>query len=83
MIDRQTAVELLDNLIGMVEDTNGNDYDTALKMGIEALKAERRARWEYVDYGGIGNYHCSRCRAIGKKGYEYCPRCGSEMKGLS
>lgn len=38
-MDKQTAAELLDNLIGMVEDTQENDYDTALKMGIEALKA--------------------------------------------
>ena len=39
-IDRQKAVELLDNLLGMVEDTQENDYDTALKMGIEALNAD-------------------------------------------
>lgn len=32
------AIELLDNLIGMVEDNQDNDYDEALKMGIEALK---------------------------------------------
>lgn len=38
-MDKQTAVDLLDNLVGMVEDNQGNDYDTALKMGIEALKA--------------------------------------------
>lgn len=42
-----------------------------------------RARWEYVDYGGVGNWHCSRCRAIGKKDYEYCPHCGALMKGIS
>ena len=39
-IDRQTAIDLLDNLIGMVEDNHGSDYDAALRMGIEALKAE-------------------------------------------
>lgn len=38
-MDRQTAANLLDNLIGMVEDSQESDYDTALKMGIEALKA--------------------------------------------
>ena len=32
------AINLLDNLIGMVEDSNEADYDTALKMGIEAMK---------------------------------------------
>lgn len=31
------AADLLDNLVGMVEDSHGADYDTALRMGIEAL----------------------------------------------
>ena len=38
-MDKLTAINLLDNLIGMVDDNQENDYDTALKMGIEALKA--------------------------------------------
>lgn len=37
------AINLLDNLIGMVEDNQQNDYDTALKMGISALKEVRDA----------------------------------------
>lgn len=41
-MDRQTAADLLDNLLGMVEDTQENDYDAALKMGIEALKADEQ-----------------------------------------
>ena len=41
-MDKQKAADLLDNLIGMVEDTQENDYDAALKMGIEALKAEAK-----------------------------------------
>jgi len=35
---RNQAMDLLDNLIGMVEDNQNNDYDTALHMAIEALK---------------------------------------------
>lgn len=31
------AIDLLSNLIGMVEDTHGNDYDNAFHMAIEAL----------------------------------------------
>jgi len=38
-MDRQTAADLLDNLLGMVDDSQGSDYDTALKMGIKALNA--------------------------------------------
>lgn len=34
------AADLLDNLIGMIEDSGGRDYDTALKMGIEALTSK-------------------------------------------
>ena len=41
-MDKQKAVDLLDNLVGMVEDSQENDYDTALKMAIEALKADVR-----------------------------------------
>lgn len=33
----EQAKDLLDNLIGMVEDNQEHDYDTALKMGIKAL----------------------------------------------
>lgn len=35
---REEAIELLDNLVGMVEDNQNHDYDEALKMAIEALK---------------------------------------------
>ena len=35
---KEEAIELLDNLIGMVEDNQGNDYDAALKMAIAALR---------------------------------------------
>lgn len=38
-MDKQTAVDLLDNLLGMVEDNHKSDYDTAIKMGIDAIKA--------------------------------------------
>ena len=38
-MDKQTAIDLLDNLLGMVEDNHESDYDTAIKMGIDAIKA--------------------------------------------
>ena len=40
-----------------------------------------RARWEYVDYGGVGNWHCSACRAINQKRTNFCPNCGRDMRG--
>ena len=33
----EEAKDLLDNLIGMVEDNHGADYDSALRMGVDAL----------------------------------------------
>ena len=37
---REEAIDLLDNLIGFVEDNHGSDYDEALKIAIKALKQE-------------------------------------------
>jgi hypothetical protein len=34
----EEAIDLLDNLIGMIDDNHGNDYDTALRMAIKALE---------------------------------------------
>lgn len=34
----EEAIDLLDNLIGVIEDNHNSDYDKAIKMGIEALK---------------------------------------------
>lgn len=34
------AIELLDNLLGMIEDNHGNDYDKAIHMAIDALTAD-------------------------------------------
>ena len=37
-MSREEAIDLLDNLIGMVDDNHDSDYDTALKMAIKALE---------------------------------------------
>ena len=37
-MDKQMAIDLLDNLLGMIEDNHDSDYDTAIKMGIDAIK---------------------------------------------
>ena len=41
--------------------------------------AEKYAQWEYVNYGGFGNWHCTACRAIGSKNFKYCPYCGAKI----
>ena len=35
---REETIDLLDNLIGMIEDNHNSDYDTAFKMAIKALE---------------------------------------------
>ena len=37
---REDAIDLLDNLIGMIEDNHNSDYDKALKMAIKSLEQE-------------------------------------------
>lgn len=39
-MNKEQAIDLLDNLIGMIEDNQGNDYDAAFRMAIEALKTQ-------------------------------------------
>jgi len=43
---REEAIDLLDNLIGMIEDNHDSDYDTALHMAIRAL--EQEPKWILV-----------------------------------
>lgn len=35
---REEAIDLLDNLIGMIEDNHNSDYDTAFQMAIKTLE---------------------------------------------
>ena len=37
---KEDAKDLLDNLIGMIEDNHNSDYDTAFQMAIKALEQE-------------------------------------------
>jgi rubrerythrin len=91
-MDKNTAINLLDNLIGMVEDTQENDYDTALKMGIEALNVQpvRHGHWETIDgWDGDELYRCSACGdefvlidgTPNDNNYWFCPNCGADMRG--
>ena len=39
-MSREEAIDLLDNLIGFIEDNHGSDYDKAFKIAIKALEQE-------------------------------------------
>lgn len=53
---REQAIDLLDNLIGFVEDSQGSDYDEALKLAIKALKQE--PKWIPIKYEYPYMYDC-------------------------
>ena len=42
---KDEAIELLDCLLGMVDDNQGNDYDEAFHMAIDALKKQPEPQW--------------------------------------
>ena len=52
----EKAIDLLDNLIGMVEDNQESDYDTALKMAIQALSQEPCDKCVYSTKDGYCQY---------------------------
>ena len=44
---RKEAIYLLDNLIGMVADNHGNDYDSALHMAIDTMRKYQMMQADY------------------------------------
>ena len=61
-MSREEAIDLLDNLIGMIEDNHESDYDTVFKMAIQALEQEPKYCDRNIclknEYNGIG---CDEC----------------------
>ena len=76
LIDRHAAYEVLTAYYHHKTDIQ----HAALHEALNRIPTVR-ARWEYVDYGGIGNWHCSVCRAISHKRTNFCPTCGRDMRG--
>lgn len=72
---------------------SGYYHQVAWKEEIDKLptiEAEpKHGYWEWNDYGGFGNYHCTVCRFIPYvmfsrqylPNYMYCPHCGAKMDG--
>ncbi len=79
-----------------------NGYDNALAdvekaiQELPTIEERKKGKWEFVSYGdGLGNYHCSECRAIASSYFvgnlvnrhweykltKYCPNCGARMEG--
>lgn len=58
------------------------EFQKILALPAADVRENRHGRWEYVDYGGFGNYHCSVCGKICINGgkYDFCPNCGTDMR---
>ena len=93
---REEAIDLLDNLKGMIEDSQSNDYDEAFNMAIEALEQEPRSKghWTMINNFVAGEYRpyeykCSECgfgismcRGLSQdRGHNlFCQHCGADMR---
>lgn len=82
---KEEAKDLLDNLIGMVEDNHNSDYDTALRLAIMALDHEPRpGYWIEQKIAGLEYITCSKCVSCFLRSHlvskNYCPNCGTKMR---
>lgn len=64
--EREKAIDLLDNLSGVIADSQDNDYDKALRMGIQAIKTVEDFERAQIIMGGRLN------------GRTYAYKCGLE-----
>ena len=87
LISRQAAIEAVRNMWGIVSPISDDillidkaQAETELMMLPTA--EPRKGRWEYNDYGGFGNWHCTACGeiCICNGGENYCPNCGARME---
>lgn len=79
----EQAINLLDNLVGLVDDNHNSDYDKALKMGIEAM--EKQIPKKVVNIDDFADYaECPSCGAIATDHlgclYGWCRKCGQKLK---
>lgn len=81
MSDREEAIDILTRM-----STNhfyGHREQEALKLGAEALSAERRGRWIDIAHAPNGLYYAT-CSVCGKRqtieATNYCGNCGADMR---
>lgn len=88
LISRQAALDALSHMMDIDGFRDGYavsraNVDSMLRSLPPAQPERIRGKWEYVDYGGFGNYHCTACRSICicNGDYDLCPNCGADMRG--
>jgi len=85
---REEAIDLLDTLIGFVEDSRNSDYDTAFKMGIKALEQEpciqeKQANADKIDVVYIDGFKAGYSQAKFDLEQEPCKDCISRQAVLA
>lgn len=68
---REEAIELLEDLDGVIEDNQGRDYDEAFRMAIEALQKEIE-RQEMIIRASeryLGLVRCKNCKHYSYEGW--------------
>ena len=78
-MNEQEAIELLDNLDGMIEDNHGSDYDLAFKMAIKALEKQipKKVNKETKDSYDNVIPRCPSCLKMFVE--DYCSKCGQKI----
>ena len=80
LISRQAAIDAVSDACFELRGVFGRCEDV-LKALPSAQLERKIGRWEYLDYGGFGNFHCTACGeiCICNGDYDFCPNCGAEM----
>ena len=76
---REEAIEWINYHIDISDYDEDDDWLTALKMAVKALKKQKTGQW-------ISNRHtdtvlCSECDKCYGDEYNFCPNCGARMLG--
>lgn len=92
-IDEILRLTHYDTVRSLYEATVANKYEDCYEdgiidaidviVGLTSPQPERKTgEWQYVDYGGFGNWHCTACRkiCICNGDFDYCPNCGAKME---
>ena len=81
LIDRQAAIDAVNTALFPKINT-AKDAEKALRTLPSAQPEQKTGRWQYVDYGGFGNWHCTACRkiCICNGDFDFCPYCGARME---
>lgn len=80
------VIDLLDNLKGMIDDSQGNDYDYAFRTAIEALEKQIPKEVSTMEYRNDYDWTCNSCDTTFKyirytaDKPMYCPNCGQAIK---